>query len=620
VGSGSSSATTNSSTMEASTTGSGSSTLGVAYSTGSTLTNTGTIEAVQTGTGSAYAYVGESSGSVVTNTGNIVASGSNSYLYLGYDSTYYPSTWTNAGGTITASGGGTVYLGGSFTNTNLTQGTINGAGGTLDIVGTLTNTGTLAAPNSGIFTLYGGTIIGGVVNGLNNALTFGGYGGNLSGVTMTGNFTAPTGTDFTVSNGTTFTSGTTSFGGSNYIYLAGPTGFTLSPSATWNDPGTIELYAQASNLTFANQGTMVVNGGNVYGSGYAGFLFNNTGALTNSGYNGLYVGEYSGDTVTNSGTLEQLGGGYIQLAYGGSTLTNLAANTLTGGTWIAAGGGRLYFEGTTPINTIAPSTTVALSGPGSSIQTLSGVGPSYQTLEQTLTTNNGTLEVLANRNYSTTNAIVNNGSLQVGGGIFSSTSTLTNGSGSSLSGYGTFSFSGGVTIGNAVAVSPGSPSGNNYVGQLSFNSLTLGGGGIGTFDVENASGTAGVGYDTLSVSGNLVVTATSGSPFAINLESINQGTGLPGAATFNMSQSYTWTLASAASVTGFSASDFTLNTSAFTNGLGGGGFSLSSNGSDIFLNFTPVPEPSTWALLAGGSALVALVSLRRRAAKASPVR
>jgi hypothetical protein len=104
------------------------------------------------------------------------------------------------------------------------------------------------------------------------------------------------------------------------------------------------------------------------------------------------------------------------------------------------------------------------------------------------------------------------------------------------------------------------------------------------------------------------------------LESINPGTGLPGAATFNMGQSYQWTLASAASITGFSSSDFTLNTASFSNGLGGGSFSLSANSTDIYMNFTPVPEPSTWALLSGGAALVALAYVRRRSPKAPAVR
>jgi hypothetical protein len=302
---------------------------------------------------------------------------------------------------------------------------------------------------------------------------------------------------------------------------------------------------------------------------------------------------------------------------GGAALTNFSGTTLTGGTWIASGGGTLTFVNpTNAIATNGPATTLELSGSTSNIRS----GPTNQTLEQTLTTNDGTLEVLGARNFaSTSTGIANNGSIQLGGGILTA-SSLTNGAGSTLSGFGTFNPTGGVSIGGGAAVSPGSPSANNYVATLSFNSLVLGGGGIGTFDVENASGAAGVGYDTLSVAGTLSITATSGTPFSVNLESINPGTGLPGAATFNLAQSYQWTVASAGSITGFSASDFTLNTAAFTNGLGGGSLSFSSNGTDIFLNFTPVPEPSTWVLITGGVAMVALGLRKRRGARASPGR
>ena len=278
---------------------------------------------------------------------------------------------------------------------------------------------------------------------------------------------------------------------------------------------------------------------------------------------------------------------------------------------MASGSATMTFTSSTnSIVTNGAATTIVLSGSASSIES----GPSNHPLEQTLTTNDGTLEVLSNRNFASTSAgITNNGTIQLGGGALTAAS-LTNGSGSTLSGYGTFSPTGGTTIGNGVLVSPGPSASGNYVATMSFGTpLTFGQGGAATFDIENASGAAGTGYDTINVTGALTVSATSGTPFTINVESINPGTGLPGLATFNMAQSYTWTLASAGSVSGFNASDFTFNVGSFANGTGGGVFSVTASGTDIFVNFTPVPEPSTWALVAAGAAMTALALWRRPA-------
>jgi hypothetical protein len=405
--------------------------------------------------------------------------------------------------------------------------------------------------------------------------------------------------------------------------MGGPTGFTLSSGATWSSPGSLYVYGQAVSQTFLNQSTISVDGGGIVGNGYANFLINNIGSIVNNGGNTYLVGQYTNDTVTNSGTIEQNGSGTTYVAYGEGALTNLASNTLTGGSWIATGGGTMYIYQTTPIDTIAPATTVVMGGAGSGIYTYTGAGPSFQPIEQTLTTNNGTLEVMGGRNYSSTNAITNYGTIELGGGVFT-TPSLTDGPGSLLSGNGTFTPAlGGIVIGGGVTVAPGSAVANSFVGKLTFNvpssSVTLASGGVYLFDLSNAGGTAGVGYDTIAVTGTgsqAIVTATPGSPFNIDLISLVQSTGNPGAATFNSSVAYQWTLLTAPSLSGFSASDFSLNTTSFTNGFGGGSISLTSSSGSIFLNFTPVPEPSTWALMATGVSVLGYVGWRRRGIRA----
>jgi hypothetical protein len=594
--------------------GSGNTTLYLANGTGDTLTNSGTIEATSTtGNYSTVSLGWAGTGTTITNTGTLEAIGPNSTINLGYNST--PLTFSNTGGTITAAAGGTVNFYGAFTNAELAEGTINGAGGTLNLDGTVNVTGTLAAPASGMFTLDGGTVNGGTV--ASGALTFNNNSGTLSGVTMSGNFTIPAATyaSFYANNNTTFTGGTMTFANGNYdqVYLNGPgTALTIAPSATWN--GGMGISNEGSfPVTVLVQGLLDHIAASSYIYGYNDSLtVLNSGTLETSGGGTLWLGYYSGDTVTNEagGTIEA-NNSIMYLDSYQSNVTNLSGNTLTGGTWIASNGGSLEFVGAAnTVTAIGTGTTVVLSGTGSNLFS----GSSALPLESTLTANNGTLEVLASRNFaSTSGALANNGTIQLGGGTLTTTGALTNGSGSTLSGFGTFNPSGGVTIGSGVTVSPGSASAGNYVAAMTFNSATLGTGGTYNFDVENAGGSAGVGYDTINVTGTLNVTATS---FTINLESVNAGSGLPGAATFNSATGYQWTLLSSTSLTGFSPSDFILNTGSFTNGLAGGGFSVANMGNNIVLDFTPVPEPSTWALMAAGIAALGLAGWRRRRAAA----
>jgi hypothetical protein len=238
-------------------------------------------------------------------------------------------------------------------------------------------------------------------------------------------------------------------------------------------------------------------------------------------------------------------------------------------------------------------------------------------VDQTLTTNNGTLEVLGGRNFASSsvhNPITNSGTIELGGGTFFAT-TLTDNPGSTLAGTGTFSpASGGVTIGTGVLLSPGIAATGSYAGTLSFSSsLTLGSGGTINFDLVNASpATAGTDYDTVSATGAVTISATAITPFNISVESVNPATGGLGLANFNMTQSYQWTLVSAGSISGFNAADFTFSTAGFENSLGTGHFYVSSSGNDLFLNFTPVPEPSTWALLGAGAGAMALSGIRAR--------
>jgi hypothetical protein len=104
----------------------------------------------------------------------------------------------------------------------------------------------------------------------------------------------------------------------------------------------------------------------------------------------------------------------------------------------------------------------------------------------------------------------------------------------------------------------------------------------------------------------------------INLTSIDPVGGDPGLATFSSTTAYSWTLLSAGAITGFAANVFAVNTSGFQNLLNGGSLAVVENGSQIDLNFTPVPEPGTWAMIAlgiGGMVFAKAIRQGRRAGK-----
>lgn len=149
--------------------------------------------------------------------------------------------------------------------------------------------------------------------------------------------------------------------------------------------------------------------------------------------------------------------------------------------------------------------------------------------------------------------------------------------------------------------------------------------GVGTTD---PSGTAGTNWDTLAMT-SLNVTAPSGSPFTIQV--VPTGTS---AASFNASQSYTWTIADItggivnvngtpypgnsapvlASLQAALQSALALNTSALA--APNSNFSIiaasdNASGDNIEISYSPSPEPTSLAMC--GLGLGAIMVRRRRA-------
>ncbi len=169
------------------------------------------------------------------------------------------------------------------------------------------------------------------------------------------------------------------------------------------------------------------------------------------------------------------------------------------------------------------------------------------------------------------------------------TNPLTLSSGSTLSGFGTLAPLGGVTLGDGVRLSPG---GDVGIGTLTFNALTLGGGGNLTFNILYPTGNLGTGWDLIRVNGPLTL-AASESPFTIDLVTLS-GDGTAGSlGVFDPTRNYSWTFVSAFSVNGYSADAFAINSSGFLNNTAGGSFFVAQTATGLSINFTPLPDPSS---------------------------
>jgi len=167
------------------------------------------------------------------------------------------------------------------------------------------------------------------------------------------------------------------------------------------------------------------------------------------------------------------------------------------------------------------------------------------------------------------NTTVNAGVLRVNGNLGSSP-TVTATTAGTLQGNGSVAS---ATISSGGAVSPG----NNAVGTLTVtNNAALNGGGSYVWEISDGNGVAGTGYDSINVGATLTVGASSASPFTIKV------TGTPA----NFPGTGSWTIATAAAISGFDARSFSVDTSGLSATLDPNkSFRVTQSGNNLVLTY-----------------------------------
>ncbi|MEY4488507.1 MAG: hypothetical protein RIQ79_1015, partial [Verrucomicrobiota bacterium] len=245
----------------------------------------------------------------------------------------------------------------------------------------------------------------------------------------------------------------------------------------------------------------------------------------------------------------------------------------------------------------------ALSGPGFT-KTGDGTLTLGGSTSGNIAVNGGTLAVSSTGSLSGTTVTIGSGA----GFKYNGTSAFT---GTLVNNGGTISGSGALNIDlalNSLAdhVAPGnSPGIQTFGADQNWSAFTY------DWETNNFTGTtAGTDFDKIAITGSL--TLNSSNAYQFNVLSLDAGNA--SAAVPNFSETTTsWTVASTTTgITGFNATNWTVDASNFLNAdTGTWSLALGNSNNDLILTYTAIPEPSAYAALVG-LGIVGFVAYRRR--------
>ncbi len=305
-------------------------------------------------------------------------------------------------GTISLESNGTLNLDAPLAPWNL-NGVVRNAGNNIvNITGPLDNTGQArdlaTTPLGQVCIGNNGSITGGTLTNSNGApVTVNKSAATFDGVTIAGVDLAIENTaSLTVRNGLSFT-GTRAMNVIRYDGMAAV------------GTGTLFINSADGNFVRTDSGTLFIGQGmNVRNllSGSTAFtitLGSGSTALNNSGtvtaLNNLTTFNVLGSSITNAGTFAAINRGYLNFP-DPSGLTNLAGQTLTGGSWIVSNGGSIGL-GTASI--VTSNAFVQLDGATASFAAINS-----------LASNGGTLLLTTGRNFSSAGDFTNSGRVTLG--------------------------------------------------------------------------------------------------------------------------------------------------------------------------------------------------------------